>query len=479
MTKDELITKYRTKYGKIYDYSLVPDNVTYNTKITLNCDKMHPWGEPHGCFPVQVGKHLLRGDGCTKCSGKYKRAKEDFVKEATFIHKGLYTYEDFVWKGTDKNGIIHCTKHHLNFKMTPNHHLLGQGCPECGKIKARNYHKHDYKSFLKRFNEKYGTNFEFPYIEKEYENEKSIVTFVCKNCGRIHTQKAQNIFANKYGCTCKIPKKETKPKIIVKKEPKTRRMGRYTVLDRIYSKYPTVEVFDINEYKDISTPLHFKCKDCGHVFPRKPNTFLYGHLKGACPKCVAKIIHEERTKTQEQFEQDVYRKYGKDLYTVVGKYISSSDYIKIQCNDCGKIFPIAASSFLQGHGCPFHSDIESKMEKEIEKLLKAHNLIYKKQKTFGWLKNKTKLKLDFYLPQCNIAIECQGLQHFHPIEYFGGEKELKNVQYRDTLKNELCSKHNIKVVYYANYHIDFPYEVYEDKNKLIDIIKENKNATSN
>ena len=48
---------------------------------------------------------------------------------------------------------------------------------------------------------------------------------------------------------------------------------------------------------------------------------------------------------------------------------------------------------------------------------------------------------------------------------------LKDVQKRDKLKKELCEKHNIKVYYYANYHYDFPYYVYEDKNILIDDIK--------
>ena len=35
--------------------------------------------------------------------------------------------------------------------------------------------------------------------------------------------------------------------------------------------------------------------------------------------------------------------------------------------------------------------------------------------------------LDFYIPSKNIAIECQGIQHFRPIEKFGGEKEFEKV----------------------------------------------------
>ena len=58
------------------------------------------------------------------------------------------------------------------------------------------------------------------------------------------------------------------------------------------------------------------------------------------------------------------------------------------------------------------------------------------------------MSLDFYLPEYNIAIECQGIQHFKPIEYFGGEKSFKEQKNRDTIKKELCEKHNIKVFYF-------------------------------
>ena len=48
------------------------------------------------------------------------------------------------------------------------------------------------------------------------------------------------------------------------------------------------------------------------------------------------------------------------------------------------------------------------------------------------------MSLDFYLPEYNIAIECQGIQHFKRIEYFGGEKSFKEQKNRDTIKKELC-----------------------------------------
>lgn len=60
------------------------------------------------------------------------------------------------------------------------------------------------------------------------------------------------------------------------------------------------------------------------------------------------------------------------------------------------------------------------------------------------------MSLDFYLPEYNIAIECQGLQHFKPSEYFGGEKTfVENVE-RDILKNKLCIENRIRLIYVTN-----------------------------
>ena len=67
MTKEEFLIRANEKHNNKYDYSLVPDNLTYSSKIEVICNEKFPWGEPHGKFVVQVGKHLSRGDGCPKC----------------------------------------------------------------------------------------------------------------------------------------------------------------------------------------------------------------------------------------------------------------------------------------------------------------------------------------------------------------------------------------------------------------------------
>ena len=58
----------------------------------------------------------------------------------------------------------------------------------------------------------------------------------------------------------------------------------------------------------------------------------------------------------------------------------------------------------------------------------------------------TMLPFDFYLPNQNICIEYDGEQHFKPIEKFGGQENLKNVQNRDKIKTEFCEKQGITLI---------------------------------
>lgn len=92
------------------------------------------------------------------------------------------------------------------------------------------------------------------------------------------------------------------------------------------------------------------------------------------------------------------------------------------------------------------------------------------KKTFDWLKYKDFLYLDFYLPKYKIAIECQGEQHFKPISYWGGKEKLQLILQRDKIKKKLCQEHNIKILYYSNLKIKYPYNVFENINDLLNEI---------
>ncbi len=55
--------------------------------------------------------------------------------------------------------------------------------------------------------------------------------------------------------------------------------------------------------------------------------------------------------------------------------------------------------------------------------------------------------LDFYLPRYSLAVEYMGVQHFEPVEHFGGEDALTATRVRDERKRDLCKRMGIDLVY--------------------------------
>ena len=46
------------------------------------------------------------------------------------------------------------------------------------------------------------------------------------------------------------------------------------------------------------------------------------------------------------------------------------------------------------------------------------------------------MTLDFYLPDYDIGIECQGRQHFAPVEKYGGVSGFEDTKIRDGIKKK-------------------------------------------
>jgi very-short-patch-repair endonuclease len=122
---------------------------------------------------------------------------------------------------------------------------------------------------------------------------------------------------------------------------------------------------------------------------------------------------------------------------------SLTGHIKIICPFHG-IFEQQPLHHLNGSGCPICKT--SKGEKLIKKLLDGINIKYDYQKRFKNCKNTKPIPFDFYLPDYNICIEYDGIQHFKPISIFGGKKSLENQKIKDKIKNVYCEKNNIKLI---------------------------------
>ena len=98
--------------------------VNTKTNIIIICPE-------HGEFFMTPHQHLLSPTGCTTCSGKYKKNREEFIEEAIKIHGDRYEYSKVEYINSHTNVIIFCKKHNKEFIQTPSLHLMGGKCKTC------------------------------------------------------------------------------------------------------------------------------------------------------------------------------------------------------------------------------------------------------------------------------------------------------------------------------------------------------------
>jgi predicted nucleic acid-binding Zn-ribbon protein len=205
-------------------------------------------------------------------------------------------------------------------------------------------------------------------------------------------------------------------------------------------------------YINYRTKLCILCPKHGEFWqtPKKHIIFKQG-----CPKCGVEHVHNLQKDDLSTFIKKSEKIYGNTYDFSKSIYINSQTKLCIICPKHGEFY-IKPNRFLQGHGCP---KCKSNFFKEsVMKILTKNNIKFEYQKRFKWLGRQS---LDFYLPDYNIAIECQGKQHFEPVEYFGGEKAFKIQKERDKRKLKLCYDNNINLIYIT----------YKERNNLLKIMK--------
>jgi len=150
------------------------------------------------------------------------------------------------------------------------------------------------------------------------------------------------------------------------------------------------------------------------------------------------------------------------------EYINNKTKVKIICPKHG-IFNQKPNDHLMGHGCPICK--ESYGEKQIGIFLDNNNIRYIRQKKFKNCKNIKVLPFDFYLPEYNMCIEFDGIQHFKKIDKWGGENNYKLIMLKDNIKNNYCKNNNIYLLRIKyNDDIITILEKYLNKGHKIDII---------
>ena len=384
-----------------------------------------------------------------------KLTKQEYINKANIIHKNRYFYDNLIYISSTKKIKIIC-KEHGEFEQEANSHLRGIGCPECsGNTKCNT------SNFIKKSKLVHGDKYD--YSKVDYINAKTSVKIICKEHGEF--EQTPNNHLNNHGCNfcgCKITNSKNRKKL------------EKFISDAIAIHGDRYDYSKV-EYINAKKMVKIICKEHGE-FLQNPNN----HLNSICKKCSIDENKKRLTKTKEKFISDAIAIHGDKYNYSLVEYFGCDFKIDIICKKHG-IFNQKCSKHLQNQGCPTCS--ESKLEKEIRLFLIDNNINFiqeygKKNHTF-YLKGQL---LDFYLPEYKIAIECQGQQHFSPVDFGNKGEEYTKKQFdkivsRDINKYNMCKELNIDIIFYCkinNFKKNYIGDLFYNNSDILTKIKNKK-----
>ena len=301
------------------------------------------------------------------------------------------------------------------------------------------------EEFIEKAKQVHG--YKYDYSNVEYINNKTKVCIVCPIHGEFW-QRPNNHLLGQACPYCGKTHKYTTEEFI--KKANEVHNNKYDYSDVKYEGW--------NKKVTIICPVHGK-------FKQIPFDHLRGH---GCVKCMGDKIAENKTKPYNLFLEQALKKHNKKYTYDADTYTNRYTKMKIICPIHGEFWQ-TPHNHLQGQGCPKCND--SILEKEVESILSENRIKYISKCTSSNLKWLGRQHLDFYLPEYNVAIECQGIQHFEAREKFGGEKEFVETVKRDNKKRNKCIKNNVNIFYYSSEYIKRKYnkELLTKNNLLIHI----------
>ena len=427
-------------HGDKFDYS---DFVYVNnkTKGKIHCNVCGY------TFEMIPSNHICKKQGCPKCENRLKYTTEECIEKCKEAHGNKYDYSKVNYVNGDTKISIICHEkdkdgiEHGIFLQLPRKHWNGQGCPKCANTLAVKF-----EEFVERSNKKH--NWKYEYYQDTYTSFREKTKIKCPKHGDFW-QNAQ-VHSNGQGC----------PECYNENKGKNRRITFSEFKKRAEKVHGNKYKYDENSYVNYTTKVKIFCNEHGW-FEQMPQKHV--ERGQGCPKCSLEKHSKRQLLSFEEVIKRFKKTHGEKYAYDKSEYNGQYHKMKIICPTHGEFYQAPYKHWI-GQGCPKCN--QSHLEREVENLLKELNLDYVYQATKKDLKFLEMKSLDFYIPSFNIAIECQGIQHFED----NGFLKCKNVKIRDADKFNLCSYNNINVIYYTNLEEKInENKFYDDKHKFVNL----------
>lgn len=348
-----------------------------------------------------------------------KITTEEFIKRSRKIHGDKYDYSKVEYVNSQTKVCIICPEHG-EFWQIPNSHLLGFGCAKCAKKKLGETFKKTTEQFIEEANIVHDGKYD--YSKSDYKGKDIKVCIICPEHGEFWQTPHNHL--NGAGC----------PKCKYEKFSENLKDTTETFIEKAKLVHGDKYDYSKVEYVDSHTKVCIICPEHGE-FWQKPNNHIHGW---GCAKCSGMA-----KKTTEQFIEESKNLYPEKYTYDKTEYVNNKTPLIITCKKHGD-FKVYPNDHLKGQECPECTIY--KLEGDIKSMLDKEKIEYVWQYSNEYLGNQ---RLDFYLPKHRIAIECQGEQHFRPVEFFGGEEKYQYQKALDIKKRNVCKSHKIDVFYYT------------------------------
>lgn len=409
MDLNYFLEKAQKLYGDKYSYEKVKNISSSKDTVTITCRK-------HGDFNVIIN-NFFNGRGCSKCNLEERtlKNKENTIKRAIETHGNKYDYSEVEFtKQKDKVCII-CPKHG-RFYQSLCAHIRGEKCPNCATEESIKRMTKSLDKFIEDARKVHGNKYD--YSKVEYVNDRTKVCIICSKHGEFW-QTPNSHLQGRQCPKCFGKNKTTEDYINELKE----KFGDIYDYSEVVYKGSNENVTLIYKGRKITT------KAVKFLSAKKPITF-------------------EKVRNTEDFIRKANEIHNNKYDYSKVMYVNRNTKVCIICHTHGEFWQTPADH-LEGCGCKKCKT--SKLEDKISSLLKSENIEFTYQYYPSWLnEGLSHQSFDFYLPKYNIAIECQGTQHYKENAFFNDSLK-KNIE-RDS-KKFYKSKNKLKILYFLDKHI--------------------------
>ena len=289
------------------------------------------------------------------------------------------------------------------------------------------------------------------------EKYRQGIFWLCKcDCGNIVSINHYNLkVGSNISCGCESKRLSSERAF---KDITNKRFGRLTALK-----------VDHTEKDHYGTTYYWLCKcDCGNTIVVQSSVLRRGDTKSC--GCLQKEASADRAKSR--IIDLVGRRFGK--LTVIERVESpdKDNYSIWKCLcDCGNEKLANGYHLKRGMiascGCLKQSKYELYVLQYLNEQEYESPEDYEYQKRFDDLRGygEGMLSYDFAIyrnGKLSALIECQGLQHYKPIELFGGEEQFAKQQIHDELKKEYAKSLNVPLI-----EIPYTAETYEKVKEIL------------